>query len=347
MSEKISKVFVVLGATGVQGGSLVKALLNDTSRKWKIRAVTRDPTKPEAKDLESKGIEVVKADLGDIESLRKVFVGANFVFGVTDFWSIMRHETERGQATVSASDETSAYNLQVLQRTFDLEVQDGKNLVDAVASIANTTLERFIWSDLPAVKNNSNGKYVHCYHFDSKAAVKMYIQSARPEVAKKTVYLQLASYMSNWKFAPVFRPIKCEDGVYEFRSNADPHTIFPRVEAIGDTGKLVLALLDAPAGTTLLGAGTEDTHANMAALWGKILGVPARFKQVSSEECAAAIPYGAGLDVAQGIAYTSEFGWDGGKLGSVLRPEDVGLKGKMTTLEEYIKSEDWSSVINW
>jgi hypothetical protein len=92
MREEMSKVFVVLGATGVQvssntillkidwilinmqGGSIVEALLADTSRKWKIRAVTRDPTKSAAKDYENKGVEIVKGDLGDFESLRQAFV---------------------------------------------------------------------------------------------------------------------------------------------------------------------------------------------------------------------------------------------------------------------------------
>lgn len=100
----------------------------------------------------------------------------------------MRRELT-GQAATSNS---NTDGLQVLQRCFDIDVQEGKNLVDAAASIADTTLERFVWSD----------------HFDSKAVVKAYIQSAHPEVAKKTVYLQMSSYMTNWKISSIYLPIK-------------------------------------------------------------------------------------------------------------------------------------------
>ena len=60
MSDK--KIVVVFGATGIQGGSVVKALLNDpeTAAKFHIRGITRDPSKPNAKALAEKGVECVK-----------------------------------------------------------------------------------------------------------------------------------------------------------------------------------------------------------------------------------------------------------------------------------------------
>jgi hypothetical protein len=139
--------------------------------------------------------------------------GAHVVFGNTDFWSIMAHEVEKDHAppdqfSAHASSSPDVNSMPALQRSFELEVQDGKTLVDAVASIANTTLERFVWSDLPGIKDNSNGKYAHCYHFDSKAVVKAYIESVHPAVANKTVYLQMTSYMTNWKMAQFYRPVK-------------------------------------------------------------------------------------------------------------------------------------------
>jgi len=59
MSAK--KVIVVFGATGNQGGSVVKALLGDPKTKstWTVRGVTRDVSKPSAKKLESLGAETV------------------------------------------------------------------------------------------------------------------------------------------------------------------------------------------------------------------------------------------------------------------------------------------------
>ncbi len=59
MSSK--KIFVVFGATGGQGGSVIKSILGDpkASQEFKIRGITRDPSKPNAKALAEKGVETV------------------------------------------------------------------------------------------------------------------------------------------------------------------------------------------------------------------------------------------------------------------------------------------------
>ncbi len=55
------KIIVVFGATGVQGGSVAKAILGDSKMRegWAVRGVTRDVSKPSAKALESLGAETV------------------------------------------------------------------------------------------------------------------------------------------------------------------------------------------------------------------------------------------------------------------------------------------------
>ena len=73
------KTIAVLGATGVQGGSVVQALLKDKS--WKIRGITRDTSKDAAKALEKQGVEVVSANIDDEKSLLKAFeVGTLWVY---------------------------------------------------------------------------------------------------------------------------------------------------------------------------------------------------------------------------------------------------------------------------
>lgn len=96
MADK--KIIAVTGATGAQGGSLARAILADTSGGFALRAITRDPNKDNAKALASKGAEVVKADLDDVESLKKAFAGAHGVYAVTNFWEHFSAEKEKAQA---------------------------------------------------------------------------------------------------------------------------------------------------------------------------------------------------------------------------------------------------------
>lgn len=64
------KVLVVFGATGMQGGSVVKAILGDpkTREAFTVRGVTRDVSKPSAKALESQGAEMVTVSFSSYTS---------------------------------------------------------------------------------------------------------------------------------------------------------------------------------------------------------------------------------------------------------------------------------------
>jgi uncharacterized protein YbjT (DUF2867 family) len=96
MADK--KIIAVLGSTGSQGGGLCRAILADASGDFACRAVTRDPGKDKAKTLASGGAQVVKADLDDVESLKKAFAGAYGVYAVTNFWEHFSAEKEKAQA---------------------------------------------------------------------------------------------------------------------------------------------------------------------------------------------------------------------------------------------------------
>ena len=96
MADK--KIIAVLGSTGSQGGGLVRAILADAAGGFAARAVTRDTGKDKAKALAAAGAEVVKADLDDVESLKKAFAGAHGVYAVTNFWEHFSGEKEKTQA---------------------------------------------------------------------------------------------------------------------------------------------------------------------------------------------------------------------------------------------------------
>jgi len=92
------KVIAVVGATGAQGGGLVRAILNDKNGPFTARAITRNVNSDKARALADAGAEVVAADLDDVKSLRKAFEGAHGAFCVTNFWEHFKPEKEISQA---------------------------------------------------------------------------------------------------------------------------------------------------------------------------------------------------------------------------------------------------------
>lgn len=96
MVEK--EVIAVVGATGAQGGGLVRAILADPSGGFAARAITRNTRSDKAQALAGLGAEVVGADLDDADSLAAVFAGAHGAFCVTSFWEHFSPEKELAQA---------------------------------------------------------------------------------------------------------------------------------------------------------------------------------------------------------------------------------------------------------
>ncbi len=101
MADK--KIIVVLGATGAQGGGLVRAICNDPHGGFAARAVTRDVNSEKAKALAKIGAEVVAADIDREEDLRRAFAGAYGAYCVTFFWAHFSPEKELAEATAMAA----------------------------------------------------------------------------------------------------------------------------------------------------------------------------------------------------------------------------------------------------
>lgn len=184
--------------TSVQkGASVADVFLQEAG--WHVRGVTRDPKKPKSQAWAAKGVELVKADLNDAGSLEAAFAGSTVVFGVTDFWGIV------GDSEVQARAQASS--LPVNELAYQLEVQQGRNIVDAAFATLDT-LDRFVLSTLSPTKKRSKGKYTHNFHFDAKWEAVEYLKATYPALGKKTSYLQVALYLSNWQTSPLARPIK-------------------------------------------------------------------------------------------------------------------------------------------
>src|SRR5690625_1631734 len=92
------KLITVVGATGSQGGGLVRAILADPGGEFAVRAMTRNADAPAARDLARAGATVVSADLDDEASVRRAFDGAHGAYVMTDYWAPLGPRDRRSRA---------------------------------------------------------------------------------------------------------------------------------------------------------------------------------------------------------------------------------------------------------
>lgn len=100
------------------------------------------------------------------------------------------------------------------------------------------------------------------------------------------------------------------------------------IDTSKDTGYLVRALLQVPPGKTVIGFGSMMSWDDYIKLWGDILGIPGcRYQQIDLEAAAKLAPGNMelGYEIAEGYAFTGEFGFDGGDP-TVLQPQDVSFE---------------------
>ena len=99
MGQKLA--VVVTGATGKQGGAVVKSLLE---RGHEVRAVTRSTDSAKARELANAGITLVRASLEDTAALTKALEGATSLFAMTTpFEGGTQAETRQGISAANAA----------------------------------------------------------------------------------------------------------------------------------------------------------------------------------------------------------------------------------------------------
>jgi uncharacterized protein YbjT (DUF2867 family) len=113
------KTIVVVGATGAQGGGLVRAILNDPDHEFNVRAITTNVISDKAKELIKLGAEVVAANLDDADSLKNAFHGAYGAYCVTFFWNHFSPEKEMAHAKAMAEAASYAKIKHVIWSTLD------------------------------------------------------------------------------------------------------------------------------------------------------------------------------------------------------------------------------------
>ncbi|QPC71307.1 hypothetical protein HYE68_002059 [Fusarium pseudograminearum] len=312
------KRVVIIGATGLQGGSVARILAQSPDR-YIIRGLTRNASSPKAQELSKLGIEVQQADVDDSKSLQKAFHDAHVVFAMTDFWQHMSAEREEAQ---------------------------GKSIMDIAAELPH--LEQLIWADLPDANNISEGFYPHVYHWQSKAAVSKYIREEKPELWKKTTAVLFPNYFENCLTQPAtYLPIKQADGAY-LRSFVLPETAHLPNVAISDTGKLVQYILDHPdqcLEKTIAFYSEAISEGEKIRSMAKAYDIDIRYHEMSSNEFQGILKKHMGdvtaLDFTEQLLIFRDFGMIYGRPEFVQANQLPGLK--LTTWKEFMEANDLHS----
>jgi uncharacterized protein YbjT (DUF2867 family) len=134
----MSEPVLVIGATGRQGGSVTRHLLE---RNRTVRALTRDLADPRAVALETRGVELVKGDMEDPASLEAAMRGVCGVYSVQDYWSV---------GAVA-------------------EIRQGRNVADAAAKVG---IDQIVYSSVGGAERDA-----HIDHWDTKWQIEQHIRA--------------------------------------------------------------------------------------------------------------------------------------------------------------------------
>jgi uncharacterized protein YbjT (DUF2867 family) len=257
MAEK--KIIAVVGATGNQGGGLVRAILGDTSSSFAVRALTRDVESEKALELAKLGADVVQADLDIGASLKTAFDGCFGAFCVTFFWEHFVPEKELVQAAAMAQAAKSAGLKHVVWST----LEDTRKLVPLTDNRMPTLMEKY---KVP--------------HFDAKAeANRAFAQFGVP-----VTYMLTSFYWESLLFLGM-GPKRGKDGKLHLRLPMGDKRLAGI--AAEDIGKCAYCIFKA--GFDLLGktvgfAGDHLTGTQMAAALSKELEEPVSYDPMTPQE---------------------------------------------------------------
>jgi uncharacterized protein YbjT (DUF2867 family) len=154
------RVIAVTGATGQQGGHVARTLLD---KGWQVRALTRNPQKPAARELAGLGAEIVPGDLDSRPELDAAFQGVYGVFSMQNFW--------------------------LPSVGYDGEIRQGKTVADAAKQAG---VQHLVYSSVGAADRGMGQK-----HFESKWIIEQYIHT----LALPYTIVRPAGFMENYNWS--------------------------------------------------------------------------------------------------------------------------------------------------
>lgn len=248
-------IIAVVGATGSQGGGLVRAICADESGRFRARALTREPESDDARELAELGAEIVACDLDDPASVEAAFEGTWGAYCVTFFWAHFSPEKELEHARTMAEAARKARLEHVIWST----LEDTRRWVPL-------SDER-----MPTLQENYNVP-----HFDAKGEA----DHIFTELGVPTTFLLTSFYWDNLiQFG--MAPVRNEEGVLVFNLPMEDKKL-PGI-ASEDIGKCAYGILrrsPIDIGETVGIAGGHLTGEEMARMLSRALGEEVRYNAV-------------------------------------------------------------------
>ncbi|KJZ75357.1 hypothetical protein HIM_05283 [Hirsutella minnesotensis 3608] len=203
------KLVTVYGATGTQGGSVVRSLLQNKSNAFSVRAITRNPDSGKARELASLGVDVVKADGHKREQVLEAFKGSWAVFVNTD-----------------------SSDLALYEPSHKTESDLGKSIVDAAFEAG---VDVFVYSGLASASLLSQGA-TPSRLFDEKHTIGTYAQA---KGFKTAVVIAAGWYMENHTSRELAKLL----GGFPYEDDADGYRTL-RTPRWGGDGKMPLIAVE-------------------------------------------------------------------------------------------------------
>jgi len=234
---------LVTGATGAQGGSVARALLN--TNRYTVRCLTRNVHSHKALTLRLAGAEVVAGDLDDKDSLLAAMKDCYGVFGVTNFWE-----------------------------HFEKEFRQGQNLIEAVAA---SGIRHFVFSGLPGYLELTGGQ-LPVPHCDIKAALENYTR----QLDIPASFVHVAFYFENFlSFFPPGK--KDDGCFYFGFPQGDTRLAMTSVEDTGPIVAQVFSCPDIYLYRTVGVVGEDRPCREYAAIMSRVLGVTVRYQHIQRD----------------------------------------------------------------
>jgi uncharacterized protein YbjT (DUF2867 family) len=252
------KIIAIMGATGAQGGGLARAILNDPTSEFSVRAITRNAKSAKATALVNQGAEIVEADEDDVDSLVKAFTGAYGAFCVTFYWSHFSTEKELAHASNLAKAVEKAGVKHVIWSS----LEDTRNWIPLSDQSMPTLMEKY---KVP--------------HFDTKGEAEQYFHDSKVP----TTILRTSFYWENFIYFGL-GPQKGPDGKYAITFPMGDKKL-PGISS-EDIGKSAYAIFKAGnkyQGKTISIAGDHKSGQEMADAFSRVLGVKVGYNDVPPE----------------------------------------------------------------